>query len=96
MRTVIAVVIMLVASLMVSGAAGGQIVPIDDEPGAEAPGLGDIVPRPEPGPAPEDAGDRGGWAQLLLGAAIMAGAAIFLVRLVRMADDAPPPDGVGP
>jgi len=57
--------------------AAAQITPIDDEPGTEAPGLGNIIGSPEAGPDPEDPGDRGGWAQLAL-AGILAGAVLFI------------------
>ncbi len=57
--------------------ASAQVTPIDDEPGIDAPGLGNIVGSPEAGPEPEDAGDRGGWAQLAL-AGILAGAVLFI------------------
>lgn len=57
--------------------AAAQITPTEDEPGNEAPGLGNIVGSPEAGPEPEDIGDRGGWAQLAL-AGILVGAVLFI------------------
>ena len=61
--------------------AGAQLTPIDDEPDVETPGLGQIIGSPEAGPDPEDAGDRGGWAQLSL-AGIMLGAVLFIARRI--------------
>lgn len=65
-------------------AASAQITPLDEET-EEAPGLGDITGSPEAGPDPEDAGDRGGFAQLTL--AVVLGAAVLFIgsRLVRAA-----------
>lgn len=60
-----------------------QITPLDDEPDVDAPGLGNIVGSPEAGPDPEDAGDRGGWAQLTLAGVIVAGVAFIASRIVR-------------
>lgn len=65
-----------------SGTAGAQLTPIDEEPGIEAPGLGDIVGSPEAGPEPEDAGDRGGWAQLSL-AGLLVAAVLFIGSRIR-------------
>ncbi len=58
-------------------AAAAQVTPIDDEPGNEAPGLGNIIGSPDAGPDPEDLGDRGGWAQLAL-AGLLLGAVLFI------------------
>ncbi len=58
-------------------AAAAQVTPIDDEPGNEAPGLGNIIGSPDAGPDPEDLGDRGGWAQLGL-AGLLLGAVLFI------------------
>lgn len=64
--------------------AGAQITPLDEEQ-EEAPGLGDITGSPEAGPDPEDAGDRGGFAQLTL-AVVLGGAILFIgSRLIRAA-----------
>ncbi len=64
--------------------ASAQITPLDEEP-VEAPGLGDITGSPEAGPDPEDAGDRGGFAQLTL--AVVLGFAVLFIgsRLIRAA-----------
>ena len=45
----------------------------DDPPEAPAPGLGNIVGSPDPGPKPTDAGDRGGAAQLVLAGVMFGG-----------------------
>lgn len=85
--------------------ADAQLTPIEDEPGLEAPGLGDIVGSPEAGPEPEDAGDRGGWAQLTL-AVVIAGGVLFIGsrilkesragRGVGTGQASPPPETSGP
>ena len=51
------------------------------EPVEPAPGLGNIVGSPEPGPDPTDAGDRGGWAQLGL-AVLLFGAIGFIISRI--------------
>ena len=66
-----------VASIPWTDTAAAQVTPIGDEPGTDAPGLGNITGSPEAGPKPEDAGDRGGWAQLGL-AGVIAGAVLFI------------------
>lgn len=53
--------------------AGAQVTPLDDEPDNDSPGLGRITGTPDPGPAPEDAGDRGGAAQLALAVVLFSG-----------------------
>ena len=52
----------LVAFVAVESAIA-QVTPLDDEPD-DAPGLGSIIGSPDAGPEPDDAGDRGGYAQL--------------------------------
>ena len=64
-----------------SDAASAQVTPLDDEPPDEAPGLGRITGSPDPGPAPEDPGDRGGAAQLAL-AVILIAAVGFIGRQI--------------
>lgn len=66
----------------ISTPVGAQLTPIEDEPGLEAPGLGNIVGSPEAGPDPEDAGDRGGWAQLGL-AGVLVVAITFIGSRIR-------------
>ena len=61
--------------------AGAQIV--EDEQTDEAPGLGNIIGTPEAGPAPEDAGDRGGWAQLFLAVVVFGGIGFIASRIAR-------------
>lgn len=60
--------------------AAAQVTPLDDE-GEEAPGLGDITGSPDAGPDPEDAGDRGGVAQLVLAVMIFSGIAFIVSRI---------------
>lgn len=45
-------------------------------------GVGDILPRPGSGEAPDSPNDRGGWQQYMVFALIIAGLAV-LVLLVR-------------
>lgn len=87
-----AVVLFLLAFVAVAPVAVGfawspplaaQITPLDDDPEPDAPGLGNIVGSPEAGPEPEDAGDRGGWAQLALAVVLAGGVAFIGSRIVR-------------
>jgi len=57
-----------------------QVTPHEDEPD-EAPTLGRITGSPDPGPAPEDAGDRGGAAQLGLALVLFGGLVFIAVRI---------------
>ena len=52
----------------------------------DIPGLGSIIGSPEPGPKPEDAGDRGGWAQLALGGIVIGGVAFIVRKIFREAE----------
>ena len=65
----------------------------EDPPPAEVdgeqediPGLGSIIGSPDPGPKPEDAGDRGGWAQLALGGIMIVGVVFIVRKIVREAE----------
>lgn len=60
--------------------AGAQVTPLDDEP-EEAPNLGRITGTPDPGPGPEDAGDRGGAAQLTLALVLFLGLVFIGFRI---------------
>lgn len=87
-RIVLAIFVLLTAlaiasDVVVPATATAQLTPIDDEPGNEAPGLGDIIGSPDAGPDPEDAGDRGGWAQLLLAMVICGGVLFIGSRILR-------------
>lgn len=64
-------------------AASAQVTPLDEDQ-QDAPGLGDITGSPEAGPDPEDAGDRGGFAQLGL-AIVLLGAVGFITSRVVLA-----------
>lgn len=82
-------------------AAASQVTPIDDEPGNEAPGLGNIIGSPDAGPDPEDLGDRGGWAQLglaglLLAAVLFIGSRILAESRRGRATSAPGADPPSP
>ncbi|MGI9605935.1 MAG: hypothetical protein ACR2P0_07320 [Acidimicrobiales bacterium] len=54
-----------------------------DEPVSETPELGNIVGTPDAGPDPEDAGDRGGWAQLGIALVMFGGIGFIGWRIVR-------------
>ena len=84
-RCAAATVVLLVAvtagtgSLVSGDRAGAQIV--EDDSTEEAPGLGNIIGSPEAGPDPEDAGDRGGWAQLVLAVVLFGGIGFIAWRI---------------
>ena len=70
-------------AMALSPPVDAQLTPIDDQPETDAPGLGSIIGSPDPGPDPEDAGDRGGWAQLAQ-AGVIAGGVVFIgSRILR-------------
>ena len=83
------VFVVLTAIVAISGAtivheivpAAAQVTPLEDEPD-EAPTLGRITGSPDPGPAPEDAGDRGGLIQLSLAVLLFSGL-IFIAFRIR-------------
>ncbi len=60
--------------------AAAQVTPLEDEPD-EAPNLGRITGSPDPGPAPEDAGDRGGLIQLGLAVILFSGLVFIAFRI---------------
>jgi len=60
--------------------AGAQVTPLEDEPD-ESPTLGRITGSPDPGPAPEDAGDRGGAIQLGLAVVLFSGLVFIALRI---------------
>lgn len=59
--------------------------PVDADPTSEdeIPGLGSIIGSPEAGPKPDDAGDRGGYAQLALAAVLFGGVGFILRKIFR-------------
>ena len=61
---------------------GAQVTPLDDEPD-DAPGLGSIIGSPDAGPEPDDAGDRGGYAQLGLAIVLITAVCFIGWRIVR-------------
>ncbi len=65
------------------GDAPTQSVDPEDAPDEELPGLGKIIGSPDAGPDPEDAGDRGGWAQLALAGVLLVGVGFIAFRIVR-------------
>ena len=78
----------LAVALPLAGPASAQ-APDDpaEEPGDPADELPDgartIIGSPDPGPEPEDAGDRGGWAQLLLLGALVTAVGVIGWRVGR-------------
>ncbi len=71
----------LVAFVSVESAAA-QVTPLDDEPD-DAPGLGSIIGSPDAGPEPDDAGDRGGYAQLGLAIVLLVAVSFIGWRIFR-------------
>ncbi len=102
LRRVLAATTLALVVLLGAGAApaGAQDTPpttavpedeADDVPTTLPEELGNIVGSPDPGPEPEDAGDRGGWAQLgLLGVLVLV-VALVLRHLFRSANRNEPP-----
>lgn len=77
----------VLAVLMVATAALGPTAPAQEPPSTGLP-TQDIVPQPDSGRAPEEAGDRGGALQLLIPAALVlaiGGAVLHLRRQSRRA-----------
>lgn len=92
MRRVLAIVVLaLVASVLVPPATA-EVAQDEPEPTNEVP-TQDIVPQPNSGRPPEEAGDRGGALQLLV-LALIVGAVGFgawrLSREIRQARSGPP------
>ena len=79
-----------------AASAPAQDDPVDedpaDDPGYDLPdGARTIVGSPDPGPKPEDAGDRGGWAQLLLLGVMAGGVGVVAWRISRAVRAGPTP-----
>lgn len=74
-------------TLLLPEQLSAQVTPLDDEVN-DAPGLGSITGTPDPGPAPEDAGDRGGIAQLGFAVVLLGGVAFIVSRVVKGARSA--------
>ncbi len=79
----------VISGSALTAVAAAQVTPLEDEPD-EAPGLGRITGSPEPGPKPEDAGDRGGWAQLALAVIMLGGVAFIGLRITSQVRGARP------
>ncbi len=76
---------MLTTPLLVSASvdfAAAQVTPLDDDP-EDAPGLGSIIGSPDAGPDPDDAGDRGGYAQLGLAVVLLVAVSFIGWRIFR-------------
>ena len=84
-------VALVMTAICVAPAAAHPVAQDDpvDEPPAEDPaddlpdGARTIVGSPDAGPKPEDAGDRGGWAQLLLLGVLVAAVGVIGWRISR-------------
>ena len=61
------------------GSTTTTVDPVDDLPD----GARTIVGSPDPGPKPENPGDRGGWAQLLTLAVLVAAVGFIMWRITR-------------
>lgn len=88
----VAVLVIALGTTMIvpkTGASGLQDDPapaeVESDP-EEIPGLGSIIGSPDPGPKPEDAGDRGGWAQLALGSVMILGVGFIVRKIFREAE----------
>lgn len=76
------------------GSRDDRDVELEEQGGAKP----HIIPRPDEGQAPEDPGDRGGWAQLLVLGLVVAGLGLIVVliwRSGRAGRRPPPPAGQG-
>ena len=78
---VLGVAIFAGQSISLIDPAHAQVTPIDEEEPDDTPGLGRITGTPDAGPSPEDAGDRGGTAQLALALVIFGGLAFIAWRI---------------
>jgi hypothetical protein len=83
--------------LLAPAAVGAAEVPAqDDAPGDEIDTADDlpegsrtIIGSPDPGPKPENPGDRGGWAQLMTLGVLVAGVGFIMWRVTRALRAAP-------
>jgi len=79
--------VILALVLLLGPGPGAVASPQQETPSTGVPAP-DIIPKPDSGEAPEEAGDRGGALQLLvLGVVVLAlaGGAVHLVRQARRA-----------
>ncbi|HEX9992324.1 MAG TPA: hypothetical protein VGB14_05295, partial [Acidimicrobiales bacterium] len=93
----VAVVLVVLAAVPVAVASPAAGQPASSTTTID-PGATGAVPRPNSGAPPEDAGDRGGWAQGLVFVLTLAGLAAIVVLVVRSSrraraavSDRPPP-----
>jgi hypothetical protein len=89
LRLLAALVALLVATAALGGVAAAQGVAPENDPDGDVstndqpvPG-NDIIPEPDSGVAPTDAGDRGGALQLTVFVAILAGIGAIVALAVR-------------
>ncbi len=78
----------LLVSLCLAAPAAAQ-----DQPSSSQVPTQEIVPKPNSGAAPDDAGDRGGALQLALLALVVAGVGLAVGHLVRQSRRARAEDG---
>lgn len=92
-RAVVPLVALLVLVVLELGSGHGAIAaPLQDTPSTGVPAP-DIIPKPDSGEAPVEAGDRGGALQLLvLGVVVaaLAGGAVHIARQARRSGSSPP------
>ena len=86
MRRILATLV-LAAVLALGALAGGGAAPAaaqsDDQVTTTVPRGGDIIPQPDSGTEPEDAGDRGGALQTALFIGIVGAIAVMGAIIVR-------------
>ena len=86
----VALMLLIAGSTMMGGVvvsaerAAAQVTPLDDDT-TDAPGLGSIVGSPDAGPSPDDAGDRGGAAQLGVALGLLAALCFIGFQIWRSA-----------
>ncbi len=71
-----------VPSIVFAPVVSAQVTDLEEDVD-DTPGLGVITGTPDPGPDPEDAGDRGGFAQLGVAIVLLGGIAFIASRVVK-------------
>jgi hypothetical protein len=90
-RVAILVALLVTGLVLVVAPARADAAPGQDEPTTTSPTFGEnpdapgqhIIPRPNSGTEPDDAGDRGGALQLVVLGAIVAGVSVVVALAVR-------------
>jgi hypothetical protein len=84
-------VLLVTGLLLLVAPVQAQAAPAQDEPTTTSPTFGEnpdapgqhIIPRPDSGTEPDDAGDRGGALQLAVLGAIVVGVSVVVTLAVR-------------